>query len=914
MRALLRAAVVVVVLMGAAAPARAGGGLLSNQDIKDAIFYKYVYQQAGIAWTFRTQGLVPSTADTVIHVQLADDPRHPFVAGDDDSGGGTTSLVNVPVAPTGRMLLLIVRSYSSSTTGVGELTEDSSLGDHFSTFIAFGGSRYQIGNSSGNLASGSHVRTTEPPDGAPDTVLIVSQGNSHGVSFDDDAGVGNTSWAHTAETCLSPCWAVVGTYDSSGTFKTNIIWDEDLDTHDADGDGVGDGLEQSLQMQWASDPTLKNRDSDLDGIMDGAELYGYEPPSGGDPVRFPRMGALPTFKDLFIEVDWLKCTAGCDPVLGQDTNKMQGTDVMKYVADFQPLRVHMDIGTANSDPNTNTYWNDWGGAHRLDTAASPCDDYTPSRVNMFHHQITGNGGQAAPGQCLWGERSDRVGAHELGHNLFLAHGGRPPAIAVNHKPNYLSMMNYGYEYTPGEVPAFSHGTSPVMSINPVAAVERMSPKFSVPILTLLRDGDWKYKVDIANGWVDWNRDGEFAPAGTTVRAGVACMTSWNDFCTLYAGTELPSATGLGDLTLVWQKGVGGSIGDRLLLLGVNASKNVVYKSALKSTMDASCKKFTSYDGDFSNCAGLNKTANSAGPSGTTNFAPAAASIGTAAVMVVVADSTNKLKSYILTTTTGGTDSWSPGTTLPGNVVIQGDPAMVATGPTLTGATVWAPAGGRLKKWVYTPGAGWANPVDEVWTDQSFIAPANTGIAVTRGYESGTSTPNLYAVIPMAGTSPYSSEFARLDSATGRWFKFANAWDGTGHAYTISRPGLAYVPTGGAEPVSNGRFYVGWATASSGVSLLMMTEGNKPPGTSTTKRLAWVPPTLLRSGLKGGVAMAYDTNLDSNLRVAYTYPDGTSYFDPNADAIIDAPLKDMDDYQYLQGALRAAFGIEPLPLP
>src|SRR4030043_695202 len=48
--------------------------------------------------------------------------------------------------------------------------------------------------------------------------------------------------------------------------------------------------------------------------------------------------------------------------------------------------------------------------------------------------------------------------HELGHTLGLPHGGD---VAVNYKPNYLSIMNYAFEFNtwkPTRPLDYSHGS------------------------------------------------------------------------------------------------------------------------------------------------------------------------------------------------------------------------------------------------------------------------------------------------------------------------------------------------------------------------------------------------------------------------------------------------------------------------
>jgi len=53
--------------------------------------------------------------------------------------------------------------------------------------------------------------------------------------------------------------------------------------------------------------------------------------------------------------------------------------------------------------------------------------------------------------------------HELGHTLGLMHGGSDPYS--NYKSNYLSIMNYSYDYNRGGTASFNFGSLPGCKIN-----------------------------------------------------------------------------------------------------------------------------------------------------------------------------------------------------------------------------------------------------------------------------------------------------------------------------------------------------------------------------------------------------------------------------------------------------------------
>jgi len=95
-------------------------------------------------------------------------------------------------------------------------------------------------------------------------------------------------------------------------------------------------------------------------------LLGKDSPNNGPPVKFPYMGADPVQKDIFVEMDWQTTANGA--------KQLTGTDAETVAADFLPagVKVHMDIGVTNTNPNTWQTWGNWGGAQALANNASRC--------------------------------------------------------------------------------------------------------------------------------------------------------------------------------------------------------------------------------------------------------------------------------------------------------------------------------------------------------------------------------------------------------------------------------------------------------------------------------------------------------------------------------------------------------------
>jgi hypothetical protein len=246
-------------------------------------------------------------------------------------------------------------------------------------------------------------------------------------------------------------------------------------------------------------------DSDGDSIPDAWEKHGITVDSSGNVlgigntgngifVNLPAMGADPQHKDIFIHVDWMGQAAG---YVDYSTPKLRS---MKMVQDafakapvenpdnMPGINMHIDAGPNSiMNPKTGEKWNN--SAHTL-SAAGPVI-YTPSatfdqvdllkgtsfnpagRAPVFHYALycdtitlgsnpNYNGGltRAIPstdfllGGKMHGfalkpvlEGSDFM--HELGHNLGLRHGGLTPDPDndnVNRKPNYISIMNYRFDF------------------------------------------------------------------------------------------------------------------------------------------------------------------------------------------------------------------------------------------------------------------------------------------------------------------------------------------------------------------------------------------------------------------------------------------------------------------------------------
>ncbi len=239
---------------------------------------------------------------------------------------------------------------------------------------------------------------------------------------------------------------------------------------DSDGDGLSDCAETNTRIflsptDTGTDPG--HPDTDGDGILDGAEVL------GATGVDLPSMGADPLRRTIFVEMDWLADSTECGsshdhrpPPAAIDASKSMFASAPLLNPDGSTgIDLIIDFGQGGTFAGGNLIGTD----ATIDGTPFASGDYlsykaahfSTTRSPWFHyvivgHQITAfpNAGGIAelPGDDLamatycFGSVPSSVAAiltHELGHNLFLRHGGDEDC---NYKPNYNSIMNYRYAF------------------------------------------------------------------------------------------------------------------------------------------------------------------------------------------------------------------------------------------------------------------------------------------------------------------------------------------------------------------------------------------------------------------------------------------------------------------------------------
>lgn len=247
-------------------------------------------------------------------------------------------------------------------------------------------------------------------------------------------------------------------------------------------------------------------DTDGDALIDRWEITGLDVDDDGVvDVNLPRLGASPEHKDVFVEIDHMYGHAITNTAVSLVVDAFERAPVDNPDGSTG-IRLHVDNGaTAQMGPTGGVTWGDLSDADQLmhrnvlggwtiggyDWSAFDTykdSHFDPARLRVFHYVISGHRYASsswtssgisrgivgadlivslqpfcAPLDCS-GTDAQQAGTlmHELGHNLGLHHGGDDD---TNHKPTYLSVMNYSFQMSglvvDGEQGTFDYSRFPV---------------------------------------------------------------------------------------------------------------------------------------------------------------------------------------------------------------------------------------------------------------------------------------------------------------------------------------------------------------------------------------------------------------------------------------------------------------------
>ncbi len=246
-----------------------------------------------------------------------------------------------------------------------------------------------------------------------------------------------------------------------------------LTSLDTDRDGICDIVEVVL----GTDPN--KADTDGDRLSDYVETFGF----GG--LDLSALGANPRKKDVFVEMDYYPTLRPPQATLDKVVTAFASAPVSNpdgSTGITLHLVVDQEIAAADADMDLNPVWTEFDVIKGKYFAAA--------RAPYFHYMVFAkryNGGfssgiaRGVPAHDFLvtvasfnGTEQQNAGTlmHELGHDLGLLHGGNDDD---NYKPNYLSIMNYEYQFygfeLGGKVGALDYSRVRVASISEAAVYD-----------------------------------------------------------------------------------------------------------------------------------------------------------------------------------------------------------------------------------------------------------------------------------------------------------------------------------------------------------------------------------------------------------------------------------------------------------
>jgi hypothetical protein len=241
------------------------------------------------------------------------------------------------------------------------------------------------------------------------------------------------------------------------------------------------GVSVGIATAGGPNDVTTTADADYDGIPDANEAPGTT--FAGLPLN--TWGASAAWRDIFIHIDYMN---SADPGV---TPRKEALDMVVAAFLAQGIRVHFDVGTLFSATPDPANYNLDNTSHQVPFAIAvtvPVTNPLPAGVanlyqykntymslakkQIFHYLLMGysqnadgSGGSSGIAELPGNDFTVTLGncglntsdlantnalinfqastiMHELGHNLFLQHGGN---VSTNYKPNYFSIMNYMYQ-------------------------------------------------------------------------------------------------------------------------------------------------------------------------------------------------------------------------------------------------------------------------------------------------------------------------------------------------------------------------------------------------------------------------------------------------------------------------------------
>jgi hypothetical protein len=310
-------------------------------------------------------------------------------------------------------------------------------------------------------------------------------------------------------------------------------------------------------------PNMSDRDGDR--ISNRDEINGIDADNDGNvDLNLSALGANPRHKDLFLEIDYMTNHRPYAPVIPDVVRAFQNSPVCnpdgingitlhaqldesiseEPITDLNPdvprlKEIHFGSQEQRADPNSaNILQAKETIYHYAIFAHSQTGTSSSGIANLpgMNFIVTlGNGWPVNPQtNHSTGTPSQQAGTllHEFGHNLNLGHGG---VDHTNLKPNYLSVMNYNFQFpTPVASRPLSYSSCALDTLNKNSLSEPTGIKPNCPIgANTYVSCPTPGLITALDRPVDYSRDGDTTDVG--VRVNVNCDR--NVFASLLLGYD-----------------------------------------------------------------------------------------------------------------------------------------------------------------------------------------------------------------------------------------------------------------------------------------------------------------------------------------------------------------------------------------
>lgn len=874
----------------------------------------------------------------------------------DDNGGvgvnAKLSYVPIEFGFSSRKYKLLVRAKNNDSTGYCDIYQDGVL---VRSKSSLGGWRITLPG----LRKNEEIESVMLPNGVDEShfFYLLEGDNIIGRRY-ESGGTAGASLYIVSDDFLTRDLIIGLPLNSLPGVIRIVRNDVNLSEHDIDNDGLGRELEWELGTCTGTKtkPGLSTvgfdcsraadmADTDGDGINDGWEVLGRRDKTPHQPL--PRWGANPMHKDIFLEVDFmLRCPSqnpsnasermmtenkarrmvqlysdkiinNNGPVISKQSIQRLRSFQLRNPDGLPGINLHIDSGRVPQSISDMTLYGDWGGHNDVEAEENSNTECGFSgaevsnvwrtqmelvRRGIFHYALAykGGGGQTQENKIFssWAMDDELNPAHELAHSLGLGHSGPAGwrgAIDANCKPNYASIINYGYydKWGSSQGITFSDGTRNVINNQHLQERSVVDPTDTRYLDHL--ENIFGYTVDRANGHVDWNRDGFYST--TPVRAyanhimgGQGCeWTRYNGIkIKQTARTILSPAMGrLGNITYVFFSETG-------------TSQRLGY---VFSNSDFSCPQ-----ADAEGCNGakfsLPQFNSELDASGGVTVAKIQLN-GVQHLLVVSKDQNGQLWSSILSSS----EQWSSPVKMP--ILIEGEPTL-----TSNGNTAYLVYREQQTNDIYTIRY---NDADH-W-HAHFQAKYQGALSVAGLKMDSNVSPGLvYVHLPDSQIAPTPRLLGFFTNTSGEmeaWQKIINIlpfqtnglWQKVDIFETklvniTGRPSIAWIPPG--DRAKNGRLYMSYVNTNKELRLLM-TYTKQINGTLKEQFGQDFP--FDNSSRKGyGMALFHEAEIDENLRGVFSVISGnntidkTLFFKAHADGINGFDLEDVSDWDLFSVSL------------